>query len=89
MFVVLARPNGMGLARLGFAISAKRLHSAVRRNTVKRVVRESFRRWQDRLCGLDLVVMTQRHVDARNRELLRGSIQRHWEKLAQRCGSSS
>ena len=85
---MLARRNGLDRARLGLAISAKRLTTAAARNAVKRLVRESFRQRQERLRGLDLVVLVQRSLDHGNRALMRDSIERHWEKLAERCASS-
>ena len=89
VFVVLARLNGLDRARLGLAISAKRLSNATARNSVKRVIRESFRLHHGALRGLDIVVMVQGGVDWRDRQRLRGSIERHWGKLAERCARSS
>lgn len=86
-FVVLARTNGLDVPRLGFAISARRVRLAVTRNLVKRVVRESFRLHQDRLCGLDIVVLVQKPILKADRRLLRASIEGHWKKIA-RCKSS-
>ncbi|MBS1225128.1 MAG: ribonuclease protein component, partial [Proteobacteria bacterium] len=42
-FIVLARANDLTYARLGLAISRKVAKSAVARNRLKRIVRESFR----------------------------------------------
>ena len=56
-FTVLARPNGLNHSRLGMAISRKIARSAVARNRIKRIVRESFRHHQSQLGGMDWVVM--------------------------------
>ena len=86
-FVVLARPNGLDVPRLGFAVSARRVRLAVTRNLIKRIVRESFRLQQEQLSGLDIVVLVQKPVLKADRRLLRASIERHWKKIAQ-CKSS-
>ena len=54
---VLARPNGTDTARLGLAIAQKHVRKAVDRNRVKRLVRDYFRRHNNRLSGLDVMVV--------------------------------
>ncbi|MEJ2576096.1 MAG: ribonuclease P protein component [Gammaproteobacteria bacterium] len=80
-FVVLARPNDTGRARLGLAIAKKQLRRAVARNRVKRLVRESFRHAQDELAGLDLVVMARSGIAATPNRPLREALDRHWRRL--------
>ena len=80
--LVLARKNDMECARLGLAISAKRIRTAVRRNKVKRIIRESFRRNKDRLKGLDIVVVAQNNADKENSAHLRQVLSGLWDKLA-------
>ena len=61
--VLYALPNGLGFARLGLRV-AKRIKPAVRRNYLKRCVREVFRRWLKRvLVGLDIVVVVTGNAD--------------------------
>jgi ribonuclease P protein component len=55
--LVFARVNDLGRARLGLAISKKCAKSAVQRNRIKRLVRESFRRLRLELPGADFVVL--------------------------------
>ena len=50
-----ARPNDVGVARLGLVVAKKVLRRAVDRNRVKRVIRESFRKRRG-LPALDIVV---------------------------------
>lgn len=58
-FSVRWRPNGLGQARLGLAISKRVSKRAVERNRIKRLVRESFRRARLGLLPIDLVVMAR------------------------------
>ncbi|MCB1984374.1 MAG: ribonuclease P protein component [Burkholderiales bacterium] len=43
---IYARPNGQPFSRLGLVVSRKVERSAVRRNRVKRLLRETFRTFQ-------------------------------------------
>ncbi len=57
VLVVRGVPNGLCYARLGI-VAGRKLGKAVRRNRVKRWIREAFRRNKDRIPpGLDLVVI--------------------------------
>ncbi|HHH47320.1 MAG TPA: ribonuclease P protein component [Gammaproteobacteria bacterium] len=87
--LVLATPNGRDYPRLGLAISKRNVKTAVGRNRVKRLVRESFRRHRQQLAGLDIVVLS-RHAthDSSNPGLLH-SLNRHWRRLVKRCANSS
>jgi ribonuclease P protein component len=57
---VFARPNGLAHARLGILTGKKVAPRAVDRNRMKRIVRETFRAWRDRLPGLDVLVRLRR-----------------------------
>lgn len=72
-------------ARLGIAVAKKRIRRANRRNRLKRLVRESFRENQDRLAGLDLVVVALAPADREPGVVIRGSLDRHWTTLADKC----
>lgn len=86
-FTILARANNLDVARLGLAISLKRAGNAVRRNRLKRAVRESFRQHQVELRGLDVVVMARQAAAGAEPARLRASLERHWERLIKRCAS--
>jgi ribonuclease P protein component len=87
-FTLLARKNGLDHARIGMAITKKRLKKAVDRNLAKRIIRESFRAHQATLTGYDIVVLNRNGVmNAENRDLFR-SLETHWSRLVSRCKKS-
>ncbi|HEX7719990.1 MAG TPA: ribonuclease P protein component [Woeseiaceae bacterium] len=80
LFIVLARANGTDTARLGLAIAKKNCRLATGRNRLKRIVRESFRRQQGELAGLDIVVLAQRDASRMDNATLFDSLAKHWQK---------
>ena len=80
-FTVLARANGLPVARLGLAIARKHIKTAVARNRVKRVIRESFRAEATELRGLDFVVMARCNLSGTENARLRTSLRKHWTRL--------
>jgi ribonuclease P protein component len=88
IFLVIARKNGLDYARLGLAISKKQVKQAVERNRLKRLARESFRRNQQILQGLDVVVMTIRKPARHTNKAINESLQKHWQRLVT-CKKSS
>ncbi len=78
---VIGRLNEIGNVRLGFALSRKNVRSAVQRNRIKRVVRESVRKHAAELAGLDLVVVGRRGVADLENAALRRALERHWRRL--------
>lgn len=86
MFTVLYRQNGGGEARLGLAISRKHCRSAVGRNRLKRLVRESFRQNSDELEGLDIVVVNHPPAARASNKVLFDSLHKHWQKCSRAQG---
>ncbi|MEO7557528.1 MAG: ribonuclease P protein component [Gammaproteobacteria bacterium] len=76
--LVMARKNTLGYARLGLAISIKSAETAVERNRVKRIARESFRRRQSTLGGVDFIVSGRGGVAKKTNAELRLALERHW-----------
>jgi len=79
-FTVLSRNNEAQHARLGLAISKKHCRKATSRNTIKRIVRESFRQHQAELQGLDIVVINQPAATTATRRQLFDSLAAHWRR---------
>ena len=85
LLTLLAAPNDCDHARLGLAISKKRIKTAVERNRLKRLVRDSFRRHRDELENIDIVVIGHTSAaDASNQEIF-DCLNQHWKKLTARC----
>ncbi|HBR97035.1 MAG TPA: ribonuclease P protein component [Gammaproteobacteria bacterium] len=75
-------------ARLGLAISKKNARRAVDRNTLKRLVRESFRIHRSALGSVDIVVMAKRDTAKADKAELHSSLRRLWSKVISRCARS-
>jgi ribonuclease P protein component len=84
---VLARASGCESARLGLAIPRKKIRRAVDRNRVKRLIRESFRRHQDLLRGLDVVVIGRSDLVKKNTQEVFECLENHWRQVSERCGN--
>ena len=88
LFAVTARINDQDAARLGLAVASKAAGGSVKRNRIRRVIRESFRLHQHELPAVDIVVSARsRAKDAPNSEL-RAGIEELWSKVRAQCGSS-
>jgi ribonuclease P protein component len=75
------RPNQLDHARLGLAISKKRIPTAVARNRLKRLIRERFRREQEMLSGFDVVILAQKDISYLNSKLINGSLSELWGRI--------
>jgi len=84
-FTVLARVNDQDYPRLGLAISRKAAASAVQRNRIKRVIRESFRHNPSDLPAADVVVMARPLAATTASAELGISLARHWSRVRRKC----
>lgn len=74
--------NGAPLPRLGLAISRKHIPTAVARNRIKRVIRETFRLNQTALGGVDMIALSRPGLGALDRPALRALVARHFGRVA-------
>jgi ribonuclease P protein component len=79
-FLFLAKSNSLNWPRLGLAVPKKHIHSAVERNKLKRIIRESFRLKQKKLKGNDIVVVVRSGLDVNNKNI-ESILTKHWDKL--------
>ena len=73
-FGVILAPGEAGAPRLGLAVT-RRLGKAVRRNRVKRLLREFFRRHKQALPPMDLVIMAKK-----------GAAELNYQQVAEELG---
>lgn len=82
---VLARPSGLAWPRLGLAVSRKHVRRSTQRNRLKRLVRESFRRHQELLNGLDVVVIGRAGLADRTSGSVLQCLESHWHRISELC----
>jgi ribonuclease P protein component len=80
LFRVLAIPNNEGRPRLGLAVG-----NAVKRNRVKRLVREYFRTTWRELPAVDLVVNARSAAGQATWTDVAASLGEHWAKVRRSC----
>jgi ribonuclease P protein component len=79
--VALCQQNSLRHARLGVTVPKKGFKLATDRNTVKRVIRESFRKRQAQLNSLDIVILVRQPRTTFSKRELRECIERLWRKV--------
>lgn len=88
LFAISVRSNTNSTPRLGLSIAARIVGNAVRRNLVKRLIRESFRQHQHELPAVDIVVNARAGArNADNASIVR-SLERHWQAISKQCAQS-
>jgi len=85
LFVVRARPNCLPQPRLGIIAAKSALRRAVDRNRGKRIVREAFRRAQEQLGAVDVVVQLRKGLAKRDNAAVREELLDLFAKIEQ-CG---
>jgi ribonuclease P protein component len=72
------------IPRLGLAIATRTFGSAVARNRIKRLARESFRLNQHTLPPVDVTVSAKDAARLAAPKDLRASLEKHWKSITQR-----
>lgn len=88
-FTVLAKPNQLTHARLGLVVAKKNIKTAVQRNRVKRVIRETFRSARPALLCHDLVVIAKAAAGRADNALLRMALTQIWRSSTSHAHSSA
>jgi ribonuclease P protein component len=70
--------------RLGLAIATRTFGTAVARNRIKRITRESFRMTQHALPAVDVTVAARDGARLATAQDLRASLERHWQTIIKR-----
>jgi ribonuclease P protein component len=87
-FAVTVMRNDVGAPRLGLAVAVKVAGSAVARNRLRRIIRESFRLHQRELPAADLVVSARPPARRAAASALRESLAALWKKVGAQCATS-
>lgn len=81
MFIVQTAVNDTASARLGMAVGARVAGSAVNRNRLRRLIRESFRMHRQEMPAVDVLVTARAAAaTAKNREVF-DSLAKLWQSI--------
>ncbi|MTI11988.1 ribonuclease P protein component [Sansalvadorimonas verongulae] len=87
--LILARENQLDIPRLGLIIAKKNVRTAVSRNRIKRVIRETFRHSQHSLQGLDYVVLARKGLGELDNRQLHSLLGKQWLRAQKKSGARS
>jgi ribonuclease P protein component len=84
-FSLAVLANQESCPRLGLSIATRIFGSAVARNRIKRLTRESFRLNQHSLPPVDVTVSVREAARMAKLQELRASLDEHWKLITQKC----
>ena len=87
-FTVTVTMNQSGAPRLGTAVAVRAAGSAVARNRIRRLIRESFRLHQHEIPAVDLVVSARAAAAGASGKALHASLAALWKKVGEQCATS-
>jgi ribonuclease P protein component len=83
-FLILALSTSKPDSRLGIVVAKKNIRTAVQRNRIKRLLRESFRLKKMDFATIDIVVLAKKGLDALENSEARAQIDTLFNELAQK-----
>ncbi len=86
--LILARRNQLEVPRLGLIIAKKNVRTAVSRNRIKRVIRETFRQNQHNLSGVDFVVLARKGLGELDNRQLHSLLNKQWSRARKKIAPS-
>ena len=81
LFTVNVQPNTLGSARLGMSVAVRSMGSAVRRNRVRRMIRESFRLHRAAIPAVDVIIGVRAIARDASAAAVRDSLDQIWQRL--------
>lgn len=84
-FLILARPNDVGVARIGLVVPKKHVRKAHQRNQIKRIARETFRKEQHKLPAIDAIVLARRGAEIVPPQQLTSLFTGLWKRITKRA----
>lgn len=88
-FLVLARANQLARPRLGLVIAKKHIRLSVQRNRIKRLIRESFRKQQQSLAGIDVIVLARKGMDDLPNVIIAKQLDQQWQRVVRKARQAS
>jgi ribonuclease P protein component len=85
-FVVYARPNRLGVSRLGVTVPKRVAQRANARNFAKRLVREGFRRAFPVACAVNVIVRVRKRLDRNTAQQGAVALARLLRGVQEKCG---
>jgi ribonuclease P protein component len=79
--LLLAAPNKLTHARVGFVITKKQVQHAVQRNRIKRIIREYFRLHCNEMPPVDIIVLARKGFDGLSNDDINNGFASLWLKL--------